>query len=292
MTDDADRGHDGAAEDVAAHRLALLALRRTLDHGGTRLAAALTYYSTLSLAPAVIVLVSVVGLFGDESGARAAGILEALGEVAPAAVVDALEGSVESVTRGDSAGEFFWLGLALALWAASGYVGAFIWAADLACGSGRREPTWRRVPRQLAIAAASLLSLAVMTASVVATGAIASWVADVMGVGDTAVTVWSYGRWVLFVLVATFEFGLLYRLAPARQAFRLRWVSLGGFVAALLALLASLGFSMYVDDLGSYDRTYGALATFVIFLVWLWLVNLTLVFGFELNVTVASRREP
>jgi len=104
--------------------------------------------------------------------------------------------------------------------------------------------------------------------------------------------VWSYVRWVLFIVVATGVFGMLYRLAPSGQTTRLRWVSLGGVVAALLALVASFAFSVYVAHVGSYDRTYGALATFVIFLVWLWLVNLMLVFGYELNVTLAGRRRP
>jgi membrane protein len=156
----------------------------------------------------------------------------------------------------------------------------------------RREPSWRRIPRQLAIAAASLVSLAIMAATVAASGPVARWVADVLGLGDTALAQWSYGRWLLFLLIATVEFGLLYRLGPAGQAFRLRWVSVGGLVAALLALAASLGFSVYVAHVGSYDRTYGALATFVIFLVWLWLLDLMIVFGFELNLALARRRAP
>jgi len=292
MTGDVEGGRDGPSHGAAWYRLPVVAFRRTLEDGGTRLAGALTYYATLSLAPALIVLVSVVGLFGDASGANAAAILDAVGEVAPPAVVDALEGPVTSIVRGDYAGEFFWLGLAVALWAASGYVGTFIWAADLVCAVERREPAWRRIPRQLAIAVVTLLSLALITALVVVSGPVARWIADVLGLGDTVLTLWSYGRWLLFVLIVTFVFGLLYRLAPAKQVFRLRWVSLGGLVAALLALVASLGFSMYVAGVGSYDRTYGALATFVIFLVWLWLVNLTLLFGFELNVALARRREP
>lgn len=292
MTNDAGHDRGGAPARSAWYRLPLVALRSTLEHGGSRLAAALTYYATLSLAPALIVLVSLVGLFGDESGANAAAVLEAVGEVAPPAVVEALEGPVTSITRGDYAGEFFWVGLVVALWAASAYVGTFIWTADLVCSAERREPTWRRLPRQLAIAAASLLSLAIMSTIVLASGPVARWIADVLDLGDTALSLWSYGRWLLFVLVVTFVIGLLYRLAPAGQAFRLRWAGVGGVVATLLALVASMGFSVYVANVGSYDRTYGALATFVIFLVWLWLVNLMVVFGFELNVTLARRREP
>lgn len=269
-----------------------VALRSTLAHGGTRLAAALTYYATLSLAPALIVVVSLVGLLGGESGANAAAMLDAVSEVAPPAVVKALEGPVTSVARGDYAGEFFWIGLATALWAASGYVGTFIWAVDLVCAVGCREPLWRRLPRQLAIAAATLVSLAVMAASVLASGPVARWIAHVLDLGEGTLNLWNSGRWLLFVLVATFVFGLLYRLGPAESPTRLRWVSLGGLAATLLALAASLGFSVYVANVGSYNRTYGALATFVIFLVWLWLVNLMLMFGFELNLTLACVRQP
>jgi membrane protein len=292
MTDDAVARRDDPAGHDAPYRAPLTALQGTLGHGGTRLAAALTYYAALSLAPALIVLVSLVGLLGDGSGANADAILEAVGEVAPPAAVEALRGPVESVARGDYATEFFWVGLLLALWAASGFVSTFIWAADLMCEVERREPSWRRIPRQLAIAAASLVSLAIMAATVAASGPVARWVADVLGLGDTALAQWSYGRWLLFLLIATVEFGLLYRLGPAGQAFRLRWVSVGGLVAALLALAASLGFSVYVAHVGSYDRTYGALATFVIFLVWLWLLDLMIVFGFELNLALARRRAP
>lgn len=280
----------GDESKVSLSRALLVAVfRRALAHGGTRLAAALTYYATLSLAPAVIVLVSLVGLFGGDPGARADTVLEAVGDVAPEAVVEALEGPVQSMVRGDDAGTFLWLGLVVALWAASGYVGAFMWATDVLCDRARREPLWRRLPRQVAIAAAALISLAVMTITVVASGPVADWLADVFDLGGTAQSLWSYGRWLIFILAATFVFGMLYRLAPAGQAFRLRWTSLGALVAALLALVASLGFSLYVTHLGSYDRTYGALATFVVFLVWLWLVNLMLVFGFALNVTLAGR---
>jgi len=292
MTDDVVARRDDPAGRDAPYRVPLTALQGTLAHGGTRLAAALTYYAALSLAPALIVLVSLVGLLGDGSGANADAILEAVGEVAPPAAVEALRGPVESVARGDYATEFFWVGLLLALWAASGFVSTFIWAADLMCEVERREPSWRRIPRQLAIAAASLVSLAIMAATVAASGPVARWVADVLGLGDTALAQWSYGRWLLFLLIATVEFGLLYRLGPAGQAFRLRWVSVGGLVAALLALAASLGFSVYVAHVGSYDRTYGALATFVIFLVWLWLLDLMIVFGFELNLALARRRAP
>jgi membrane protein len=285
-------GSGDAPQPAAAYRLPLTALQDTLAHGGTRLAAALTYYAALSLAPALIVLVSLVGLLGGGSAANAEAILEALGEVAPPAAVEALRGPVESIARGDYADEFFWLGLFVALWAASGFVSTFIWAADLMCEVERREPTWRRVPRQLAIAAASLLSLAIMALIVAASGPVARWVADVFDLGGTTLTLWGYGRWLLFLLIATVEFGVLYRLGPAGQAFRLRWVSVGGLVAALLALAASLGFSVYVAHFGSYDRTYGALAMFVIFLVWLWLLNLMIVFGFELNLALTRRRAP
>jgi membrane protein len=290
MTGDAVGGRGDLPARDAAYRLPLTALRGTLAHGGTRLAAALTYYAALSLAPALIVLVSLVGLLGDGSGANADAILEAVGDVAPPAAVEALRGPVESIARGDYATEFFWVGLLLALWAASGFVSTFIWAADVMCEVERREPSWRRIPRQLAIAAVSLSSLAVMAAIVAASGPVARWVADVLDLGDATMTLWGYGRWLLFLLIATVEFGALYRLAPAGQAFRLRWVSVGGLVAALLALAASLGFSLYVAHVGSYDRTYGALATFVIFLVWLWLLDLMIVFGFELNLALTRRR--
>lgn len=276
----------------AWHRLPVLAARRTLEHGGTRLAAALTYYATLSLAPAMIVIVSLVGLLGGGSGQNADEILEAVGEVAPPAVVEALEGPVEGIARGEYAGEFFWVGLVLALWAASGYAGTFIWAADVMCEVERREPALRRIPRQLAIAVASLVSLALLTAVVAGSGPVVRWVGSLLDLGDTALTLWSYGRWLLFVLVATVEFGLLYRLGPAGRAFRLRWVGAGGLVAVLLALIASVAFSVYVANFGSYDRTYGALATFIVFLVWLWLVDLMLVYGFELNLALGDRRRP
>jgi membrane protein len=134
------------------------------------------------------------------------------------------------------------------------------------------------------------VSLALLTAIVAGSGPVARWVGGLLDLGDTAMTLWSYGRWLLFVVVATVEFGLLYRLGPASRAFRLRWVGAGGLLAVLLALAASMGFSVYVANFGSYDRTYGALATFVVFLVWLWLVDLMLVYGFELNLALNRRR--
>jgi membrane protein len=148
---------DGLGERLS-RAAAVAALQHTLAHGGARLAAALTYYATLSLAPALIVLVSLVGLLGGHAEARVETVLDAVGEVAPGAVVQALEGPVTSVARGDDAGAFLRVGLAVALWAASGYVGAFSWTAELACGVSRHEGFRRRAPRQFAIAAATLVA--------------------------------------------------------------------------------------------------------------------------------------
>lgn len=246
-------------------------------------AAALTYYGLLSLFPALIALVSIIGLVGDAQTTTRK-VTEVITELGPESAAETFKGPVESIasSRG-TAGFAFVLGLAVAIWSASGYVGAFIRASNVVYGAEEERPFWKLRPLQIAITVAMVLLAALLALGLVLTGPIVSAIADPLGIGSTAVTLWEIAKWPVMALIFILMVSVLYYLAPDAQLRGFRWVTPGSLVAIVIWALASAAFALYVANFGSYDKTYGTLAGLVALLVWLWITNLAILFGNALN---------
>jgi membrane protein len=261
------------------------------DDNLTDWAAALTYYSVLALFPGLVVLVAILGLAGQHPQTTDA-LLEIVRDVGPASAVDTFRGPIESVVKSNGgAGALLGLGLLGAIWSASGYVGAFIRASNAIYEVEEGRPFWKRRPLQIAITVVMVLLLALVAIAIVVTGPLARSIGDVIGLGSTAVTIWSIAKWPVILMVVMGMFAVLYYVAPNVRQPKLRWVTPGGVVAVLAWLVASAGFALYVSNFGAYDKTYGSLGGVVVFLVWLWLSNLALLFGAEFDAELERARE-
>jgi membrane protein len=254
-------------------------------------AAALTYYAVLSLFPGLIVLVALVGLIGQYPQTTNA-ILDIIDRVGPQSAVDTFRAPVEGVVRnkGD-AGALLGLGLIAALWSASGYIGAFTRAVNSIYEVKEGRPFWKLRPLQLLVTVVAVIVLATLAVAVVLTGEVAHAVGEKIGVGDSAVTLWSYAKWPLLLIAVMTLFSGLYFVTPNVRQRGFRWITPGGVLAVALWVIASLGFSLYVSHFGSYNKTYGSLGAVVVFLIWLWISNAAALFGAEFNAELERSRE-
>jgi membrane protein len=254
-------------------------------------AAALTYYGLLSLFPALIALVSVLGLFGDPE-ATTEKVSEIVTEIGPESAADTFSGPIESITSNRSAaGVLFVVGLAVALWSASGYVGAFMRASNVIYEVPEGRPFWKLRPLQILVTLAMVVLLALLALALVLTGPLAEAVAEPLGIGDVAVTAWDIAKWPVMLIVATGMIAVLYYASPNARLRGFRWVTPGSVVALLAWLAASAAFALYVANFGAYDETYGSLGGVVVLLVWLWISNLALLFGHQLNAELERDRQ-
>jgi membrane protein len=251
-------------------------------------AAALTYYGILAIFPALLVLVSVLGLIGTSATQP---LIDNLGSVAPGPAKDIFTSAIENLQGSQgAAGVFFVLGLAGALWAASGYVAAFMRASNSIYDIEEGRPIWKTLPTRVVLTLILLVLLAVSAVAVTLTGGLAREVGGVLGLGDTAVTVWSIAKWPVLLVVVSLMFGLLYYGAPNVKQPKFSWVTPGGVLAVIGWVIASLAFAFYVANFGSYNKTYGALAAPIVFLVWLWISNIMILLGAEFNAELARGR--
>jgi membrane protein len=252
-------------------------------------AAALTYYGVLAIFPAIIALVSIIGLVGP-SATRP--LLDNLSALAPGPANQILSGAIEQVANGrSSAGFAFVFGLVLAIWSASGYVGAFARASNAIYEVGEGRPFWKLRPIQLAVTTVLILLLALSAVAIVVTGPVARQLGDVVGAGSAAVTAWDIAKWPVIAFVVVTMLSILYYAAPNVKQPGFRWITPGGIVALVIWLLASGAFAIYVASFSSYNKTYGALGGVVAFLVWLWISNIAVLLGAELNAELERGRE-
>ena len=246
-------------------------------------AAALTYYSLLSIFPALIAMVSLIGLFGDPVSTTRS-LTEIVAELGPESAAETFSGPIESVAsdRG-TAGFAFALGLAVALWSASGYVGAFMRASNVIYETPEGRPFWKLRPLQIAVTLLLIVTVAVLAVALVLTGPIVGAVAEPLGIGDTAVEVWNLAKWPAMAVIFITMVSLLYYASPNAKLRGFRWVTPGSLFAIAVWAVASAAFALYVANFGSYDKTYGTLGGLVALLVWLWIGNLAILFGHQLN---------
>jgi len=246
-------------------------------------AAALTYYGVLSIFPALIALVSIVGLVFDPARITKA-LTDVVSSVGPASAVETFKGPIETITKSSgTAGIMLVVGIAAALWTASGYVGAFMRAANVIYEVEEGRSIVKLRPLQMLVTLVLVVLLALVLVALVLTGPIASAVGSAVGLGGTAVTVWNIAKWPVLFLVVVFMITLLYYASPNAKLGGLKSIAPGSALAIVVWLVASAGFAFYVANFGSYNKTYGALGGVIIFLVWLWITNVAILLGAELN---------
>jgi membrane protein len=254
-------------------------------------AASLTYYALLALFPAMIVLVAIIGLAGKHPQTTNA-LLKIVDDIGPESAVDTFRKPLTGVIRNKGgAGALLGVGLVAALWSASGYVGAFIRAVNSVYEVDEGRRFWKLRPMQLGMTLLMVIGAALVAIAVVLTGDLARAVGDTIGLGDAAVTTWEYAKWPVLFLVVMTMFAILYYVAPNVKLPGFRWITPGGLFAMALWLIASLGFAVYVAFFGSYNETYGTLGGVVILLMWLWITNLAVLLGAELNAELERARE-
>ncbi|MCW2776051.1 MAG: ribonuclease [Nocardioides sp.] len=256
----------------------------------TDLAAALTYYSVLALFPAAIALLSIVGLVSD-GPQTVETLLQILRDVGASSAADTLEPTLTELSNTPGAGWALIIGLAAALWSASGYVGAFGRGMNRIYEVGEGRPIWKLRPTMLLVTLITVALTAVVALALVLTGPAAQAVGDAIGLGSTVVLVWNIAKWPVLLAIVVLIVALLYYATPNVQQPKFRWMSIGAFVAIIVWLVASAAFGLYVAMFASYNKTYGSLAGVIVFLLWLWITNLALLFGAELDAELERGRQ-
>jgi membrane protein len=252
-------------------------------------AAALTYYAVLSIFPALLALVSILGVIGPSATQP---LIDNLSTVAPGPAKDVLTNALKGLESAQGASTLaLIIGLAAAIWSASGYIGAFMDAANAVWDAPEGRPIWKRVPLRLAITCVMLLLLCASALAVVLTGPIARSIGDLVGLGSTFVTVWNIAKWPVLVLVVSFMISLLFWAGPNVKHPGFPWITPGGILAVILWIAASLLFALYVANFASYNKTYGSLGGVIVFLVWLWITNLIILLGAEFNSELERGRQ-
>ncbi|HEU0101602.1 MAG TPA: YihY/virulence factor BrkB family protein [Mycobacteriales bacterium] len=261
-------------------------LKRTFkefsEDGGTDWAASLTYYALLALFPAIAALISIVGLVADPKTTTDK-LTEIVSGFAPTAA-ETLSGPIAQLTANrSSAGVALVVGLAGALWSASGYVGAFTRASNVIYETPEGRPVWKLRPLQVLVTLIVVLLTAVLAISLVLTGPVVDKVAGPLGIGGAAVTAWNIAKWPVMAVLVMIMIGVLYYATPNVKLRGLKFVVPGALLAMAVWLLASLAFAFYVSNFASYNKTYGTLGGVVAFLVWVWITNIALLLGAELT---------
>ncbi len=252
-------------------------------------AAALTYYGILSLFPGLLLLVSLLGMLGQHNTTA---LIDNLTKIAPGSVSKLLTSAVSNLQNAapGTASFFAIVGLAAALWSASGYVGAFMRAANAIYDVPEGRPIWKKLPTRLAITVLTGVVLAFAALAVIFTGRLALQLGKLIGVGAGFVRVWDIAKWPVLVILVSLVFAVLYWASPNARAGGFRWITPGSLLAVIVWLVASGVFALYLTFFNSYNKTYGSIATVIIFLVWLWISNLAVLFGAEFDAEIQRSR--
>ncbi|MGX9898804.1 YihY/virulence factor BrkB family protein [Arthrobacter sp. SA17] len=254
------------------------------------LAAALTYFGVLSLFPALLALVSLLGVFG-QAERTTSGLLDIVQGIAPGGTVDFIRQPVEELVNSPAAGFTLVFGIVTALWSASGYVGAFgramnrIYETDEGRGFVKLRGT------MLGVTVVTVLLVALIAAMLVLSGPVAEAVGNAIGLGAAFLTTWNILKWPVIVLLVVMAIAILYYATPNVKQPKFRWMSMGSFIALVVSFLATLGFAFYVANFANYNKTYGALGGVIVLLLWLWILNMSLLFGAEFDAEMERGRQ-
>lgn len=251
-------------------------------------AAGLTYYAVLSLFPAVLVLVSLLGAAGESATRK---VMANVRELAPGPTRDIVQDAVKQLQGSAGLGSIVAVvGLLVAVWSASGYVGAFIRTSNAVYDVAEGRPLWKVLPVRLGVTVVLMLLTMASALIVVFTGGLARSVGGALGIGDGALEVWAIAKWPVLAVLVMFMLALLYWASPNAKVRGFRWITPGSGLALVIWLVLSAGFAFYVSNFSSYNKIYGALAGVVIFLVWLWCSNLAILLGLEFDAEMARQR--
>jgi membrane protein len=261
------------------------------DDNVTDWAAALTYYAVLSIFPAMIALISILGVVVDQQTITRV-VTDTVTELGPESAVDTFAEPIESIASNQSAaGVMLIVGLAAALWTASGYVGAFMRASNSIYGREEGRPFWKLRPLQILLTLVLVLMAALVVLALIVSGPVAEAIGSAVGLGDTAVTVWQFAKWPVLLVMVMFMLAVLYWSSPNAKPAGFRWITPGSVLAIVVWIVASAGFAFYVANFGSYDKTYGTLGGVIVFLVWMWVTNVAVLVGAEVNAETERARE-
>lgn len=273
----------GHPSDTSMMGLVKRTFREFSEDHSTDWAAALTYYGLLALFPALIALVSIVGFFFSASSVTSA-LNTIITSIGPKSAVETFKGPIQSVTSNkSSAGIIGIVGIVLALNSASGYVGAFMRASNQMYEVDEGRPFYKLRPLQILVTLVMVVGLAITAIAVVVTGPLAKAVGDGIGVGSSAVTVWDIAKWPVVILMFAGMISVLYYAAPNAKMRGFQFITVGSLVAVVVWIVASALFAFYVSNFGSYNKTYGTMAGVVVFLLWLWITNVAILLGNEVN---------
>lgn len=294
VTDSADGEEQDVDDDSFDRRSGWYAFRKSVrefrDDNGTDLAAGLTYYAVLSIFPAALALLSLLGLVGQGQKSVNA-VLDVLRPLVSANTLSNIQGPLIRLSQSDAATATFAVGLVGALWSASSWVRAFSRAMNRIYEVDEGRPFWRLYPMTYLVTVVTVVLSAVALVILGASGAVARSLGSQLGLGKQTVDVWNYAKWPVLIIVVVLIIAILYHFTPNVKLPKFRVLSAGAFVALLVWVLASTGLAFYVANFGSYDRTYGSVAGVVIALLWLWLTHVALVFGAELDSELERARE-
>jgi len=264
-------------------------LREFSDDQCTDLAAALTYYSVLALFPALLALVSLLGLVGQRG--KTDELVGVLSDMGAGSVADTIKGPLQQLTENSSAGLVLIIGIVGALWSASGYVGAFGRAMNRVYEIREGRPFWKLRPVMIVITLIAVILAGLVAIGLVVSGPLARAIGDAIGLGETTVTVWNIAKWPVLLALAALVVAILYYATPNVKQPKFRWISVGAAIAIIAWFIASALFGLYVSQFSNYNKTYGSLAGVIIFLLWLWITNLALLFGAELDAEMERGRQ-
>ncbi len=262
-------------------------LKRTISEFSednlTDAAGALTYYAILSIFPALLALVAIVGLVGDPHTITKE-MTSLVSSIGPASAAQTFKAPIEGLTNSrGTAGVLLILGIASALWTASGYVGAFMRASNVIYEVEEGRSFIKLRPLQMLVTLVLILALALVLVALVLTGPLAAKLGSAIGLGSATVTAWNIAKWPVLLIVVTLMITLLYYASPNAKLRSLRSILPGALLAVIVWLIASAAFAFYVANFGSYNKTYGTLGGIIVFLVWMWITNVAILLGAEVN---------
>lgn len=244
----------------------------------------------LSVFPALIAIFSLLGVVGQGKAASDA-VLGIIEQVAPGDTVDTIRGPIEQIAGSPAAGFALVTGVLLAIWSASGYVGAFSRAMNRIYEIEEGRPFWKLKPAQLLVTIITIVLLVLAAIILVVSGDVTKAIGDALGIGDVPQTIWSIAKWPLLAFIVVLVVAILYYATPNAKQPKFRWISIGALLAIIVLALATLAFGFYVGNFSNYDKTYGSLAGIIIFLLWLWIANLALLFGAEFDAELERGRQ-
>jgi membrane protein len=256
----------------------------------TDIAAALTYFGVLALFPGLIAVFSLLGVLG-QSDAAASTVLDIVDQVAPGGTADVLRGPIETIASSPGAGFALISGIVLAIWSASGYVGAFSRAMNRIYEIDEGRPFWKLKPVQLLLTVITVVLVTIAALLLVVSGPVAEAIGGALGLGEVALTVWNIVKWPVLLVIVVVILAILYYGSPNAKQPKFRWISIGAVLALVILGIATLGFGLYVANFSNYDKTYGSLGGVIVFLLWLWIANLAILFGAEFDAELERGRQ-